>query len=585
MQWVSLPLGSELTEVQAHLERCPADAPLTIWLSKPLAVRQQYAAQWRTRWFNVQVYGAYKPLVAWVAEQLLAGWQQRPPQRVRLLYPVLAGLHPERFLLESYPLAGWLRDLGSEWVAEGIGVDPSGPLAYTLYADEVAYHVAIPARWATDLLGERVLRPTSRLQVADQHYDILSDTERVWDAYAALLPTLPLAQQPPFFGRLTIEAALCAPDDPLPHYHAGYDHETLSLQEGLAEDFYFGTLEYLQARAGWAGGSRTLQPGQIVPLVRPLGPQQEPQLQVRVEPLPPASLPRPEPLPHLAVLGRPLRLGELSTLVGRYSDQAAGQFESVQGRPVWALRRCDADGVQRGGMLLSAGQHANETTGVAAAARFWTEYTGPVTKPLAYLPLENPDGYALHAELCGLFPEHMHHAARYTALGDDLEYRPTPTYEKAARAAVGEGARLHLNLHGYPAHEWTRPMSGYAPRHFEAWALPKGFFILLRYQPAKAAAAHALAQAVTLALAQHPTLLAYNSRQRAVYEAHTAARPYELLHGTPTVLEAREAATYPITLITEFPDETVYGDLFRLGVEAQLSVIQAAWQWLNTGGA
>ena len=69
----------------------------------------------------------------------------------------------------------------------------------------------------------------------------------------------------------------------------------------------------------------------------------------------------------------------------------------------------------------------------------------------ALIPLENPDGYALHRELCAHAPRHMHHAARYTALGDDLEYRDAPPwYEREARhqALALSGADLHINLHG-----------------------------------------------------------------------------------------------------------------------------------------
>ncbi|NWM44847.1 peptidase M14, partial [Escherichia coli] len=75
--------------------------------------------------------------------------------------------------------------------------------------------------------------------------------------------------------------------------------------------------------------------------------------------------------------------------------------------------------------------------------------------------------------------------ARYTALGDDLEYRTAAQpHEKAIRfeAQRLSGARLHINLHGYPAHEWTRPLSGYMPRGFAMWTLPKGFFLIMRYQ-------------------------------------------------------------------------------------------------------
>ena len=104
----------------------------------------------------------------------------------------------------------------------------------------------------------------------------------------------------------------------------------------------------------------------------------------------------------------------------------------------------------------------------------------------AISPLENPDGYALHHRLRSENAHHMHHAARYTALGDDVESRgDTPVFESVIRKKqlAEMDAKLHLNLHGYPSHEWTRPLSGYLPRGFELWTLPKGFFLIMRHHP------------------------------------------------------------------------------------------------------
>ncbi len=56
-------------------------------------------------------------------------------------------------------------------------------------------------------------------------------------------------------------------------------------------------------------------------------------------------------------------------------------------------------------------------------------------------------------------------------------------FEKAIRveAEARTNAKLHVNLHGYPSHEWTRPLSGYVPRSFAMWTLPKGFFLIIRH--------------------------------------------------------------------------------------------------------
>jgi hypothetical protein len=172
-------------------------------------------------------------------------------------------------------------------------------------------------------------------------------------------------------------------------------------------------------------------------------------------------------------------------------------------------------------------------------------------------------------------------------LGDDIEYRKgAPLYERAARqqALARSGAQLHLNLHGYPAHEWTRPLSGYVPRGFELWTIPKGFFLILRYHPGWQNEAMALLHAVCTALNEVPGLTAFNARQMALYECHAGTLQFEVLHGTAyTATEIANPDSAPVTLITEYPDETVEGDDFRLAHTVQMQTVlaaAAAWQKL-----
>ena len=111
---------------------------------------------------------------------------------------------------------------------------------------------------------------------------------------------------------------------------------------------------------------------------------------------------------------------------------------------------------------------------------------------------------------------------------------------------------MHLNLHGYPAHEWTRPLSGYVPRGFELWTIPKGFFLILRYHPGWQNEAMALLHAVCTALNEVPGLTAFNARQMALYECHAGTLQFEVLHGTAyTATEIANPDSAPVTLITE----------------------------------
>ncbi|EYB69281.1 hypothetical protein DEIPH_ctg009orf0023 [Deinococcus phoenicis] len=572
-EWSWLP---ELEAVRRILAEAPA-APdrLELWVSESAAARAALSADLARQYpgCEVRVRSAYKPLVHEVVERFLPGWRQGPPRGVHLRYPVVAGEHPERFLLEAYPLAGWLAELGVPFTHQG-----HAGRHYALEVDGRTDIVEVPGRPALGAEGRVHLRPTGRLDltVGDvvQSHAFLTDAEHCWDRYLAWLRQMPWPPQPPFFGTLRITAELSEPDDPLP-----YGLEQSSMTEGLSEDLYFGTLAFFQQRAGKSPGNREVQVGQIVPVVRAcrtapprLSVELLPQAQAAALPghLPPALEP-----PSLEDLDRPLGSAELQACLEGLALPRL-HARSVQGRPVTGFRRPG----QGPGVLVTAGQHGNEATGVVAALRALQALTSPL--PLGFIPLENPDGYALFGKLQTVNPGHMHHAARYTALGDDLEFQPRPPfYESGVRRNLLRQLApvLHLNLHGYPAHEWTRPCSGYVPEGFGAWTLPKGFVLILRHDPAWGRQARELARRVAEGLARNAALMALNRRQLRVYEGHTSARPYQLLRGTPVVWEEKAGLPCPLCLITEFPDETVTGPTFRLGHAAQYEVIRSAVRW------
>jgi len=144
------------------------------------------------------------------------------------------------------------------------------------------------------------------------------------------------------------------------------------------------------------------------------------------------------------------------------------------------------------------------------------------------------------------------------------------------------GATLHINLHGYPAHEWTRPMSGYIPRGFDLWTVPKGFFLIVRHHTGWGEKARRLLEQVCFALCEIPELMAFNESQRAAYRTHAGELGFEIIHGVAcTIGEVNRPGT-PMTLITEYPDETVYGEPFRLAHDTQTATVLAAVEALKT---
>ena len=211
----------------------------------------------------------------------------------------------------------------------------------------------------------------------------------------------------------------------------------------------------------------------------------------------------------------------------------------------------------------------------------------PAAGHFALIAAENPDGYALFARLREQHPRHMLHASRYSALGDDIAYRErAPFFERDGRhqAHAISGAQLHINLHGYPAHEWTRPLSGYLPRHFELWTIPKGFFLVLRHHPGWGERARRLIEGVTARLARNvPGLVEFNARQLELFRAHALETGFAVMNGIPVQVTETDREELPMALISEFPDETVYGDRYVFAHTVQMETVLAATDIYRSG--
>ncbi|MBC7446137.1 MAG: peptidase M14, partial [Polaromonas sp.] len=544
------------------------------WLFEGVAARRAAEQRLQAVGVTATLRSAYKPLLHYFLEEVDgAGLAE-----ATVTYPVHAAAAPRRFLLEAYPLAALLPGCRLEFRPGGS--DLSYQLALRLKdGRQRQASVFVPNRVHVDPQGATLLSPTGWLRTQDAasppaQTDAAqkTDYEQVFEKIMHTVGQHTWPAQEPYFERLDIRVDLPGTEHILP-----VGHECISIHEALHEDIYFSLLEAFQHRSGRASGDRRLQPGQIVPDVRPS--PTAPRLRITASRFDApaqdrragACPAREEPLERLGTAPHPDRI---ASEIHRLGGQRFGAL-SRQGRAVHGLYHA-APGPA---VLISGGQHANETSGVVGALRAARQLTAGGSAHFALIPLENPDGYALHRELGLQHPRHMHHAARYSALGDDIEYREQPPlYEREARdqALALSGARLHINLHGYPAHEWTRPLSGYLPRGFELWTIPKGFFLILRHHPGWAARGRALLEQVSAALGQVDGLAGYNARQMALYERHAGALPFEVLNGTACVQSESERPGAPLTLITEFPDETVHGEAFRFAHTVQMRATLAA---------
>lgn len=562
---IELPRSLDLLLAQAGRER-PERVEAWVFEDRPARCRAELALA--AIGITARLRSAYKPLLhAWLEGELAL-----PSQWQRLSIAVAPPLL-QRLKVEAYPLAALLgrgellfeTDAALAASEARIAVDGRPLAAVFVPMDARRAPLAWRRSWRDGMLIED--GPLSGC-----------DYRAGFEAAMAAIAGHAWGQSEPYFEQLRIELEIGGIEQDL-----AYGKELISTREALHEDFYFSVLEFFQRRAGRPAGDRTLQPGQIVPDIRAgAGPTR-----VRVvlaSPAPPVAEPEPSLADDLAAQDAPLSPEAVSAWLAPLQGERFGCL-SHQGRPVQGLHKRGS----RPGLVISAGQHANESSGVVGALRAAQRLQSQAEAHYALIPLENPDGAALHQALCRSHPRHMQHAARYTALGDDLEARggsANPMLgEKAVReeAIARTGAGLHFSLHGYPAHEWTRPFAGYLPPGFEDWALPRGFFLILRQHPGRDG--RAFLEALTAALAQDPALSAFNARQQRLWRAHwvdTETAP--LLHGIPCLIQQDTRSRVPFTLITEFPDETVYGEAFRLAHETQTrSVLLGAelyWQGL-----
>jgi hypothetical protein len=484
----------------------------------------------------------------------------------------------QRFRLEAFPLAGLLGTASLHFVAG------DAELAYRVVLERggttTEHAVFAPNRLRQDHLGQVVLTPTGWLRLwldggdgaPDEDSALLTEYEAAYAAAMAAVAAHPWPAVAPYFDVLKIDV-----ESPGIERRLDWHDECLSTAEGLHEDLYFSLLEFFQRHAGLKLGDRTLQPGQIVPDIRTNAGPARIRVALQAAEVPPE--PAAEPF-DIETASSPLAPAQIATaltgLGGTPITAVSGQGRTVEGRFLPGGGR---------GFVITAGQHANETTGVVgalrAAARLWQDGAH-----FAVIPQENVDGYALHRLLRKTNPRHMHHAARYTALGDDLQYRTqAPLYEKAARLEAFRltGAGLHLNLHGYPAHEWNRPLTGYVTRGFEAWSMPKGFYLILHHPPGAREAAVAFLEALTARVAQVPGLLAFNQSQLAVWSAHAGGTPEPIYNGIPCTITESTNFPVPFSLITEYPDETIYGAAFQLGHTVQMTTVLEAASLYRAG--
>jgi hypothetical protein len=614
---------------------------LELWLFEGVQARQALAIQLQQRGIHAQIRSAYKPLLHAFLEEIdtstLASIVIEYPRHTaadprRFLlegYPleaVIPGIEVSWVAAPDTAAASTSTSTSTEQPVYQLALTDRSGLVRTL-------QLVAPNALKTDLaLGQQSLCPTGYLRVSDSQSGQLLLAERLETEFEQAFQMLmrwvseqSWGSSEPYFERLLLRVEL-----PGAEIVDQQGRLLASTFEALHEDLYFSVLEFFQHRSKRPSVNRGLQPGQIVPDIRvghglvkvcvecypvgsPLFELQQPEHQSALN----DSGARTQQSVHtskqefkqeikqefkqeikqeikqefkqefkqvisqasaheinLQTCREPLSSESIRAVLALFSGQP---FEvlSRQGRAV--------TGVYRRGTLpaivLTGGQHANEASGVVGALRGAQWLAAQPKAHFAVVPLENPDGYALFAQYRAIHPQHMHHAARYTGLGDDLEYREqAPWYETEARqqAIALTQAQLHLSLHGYPAHEWTRPLTGYVPRGFALWSLPKGFFLIVRYQAAYKDLALQWLEALVESVSRLPGVAQFNRVQLQRYESYLGVSGFELKHGIACMLSQNDRQNVGVKLVTEFPDETIAGEEFMFAQQVQTDTVRLA---------
>ncbi|MEO1017514.1 MAG: M14 family zinc carboxypeptidase [Pseudomonadota bacterium] len=570
----TFPLSLD-TLFEAYGNEAYHGAEVAIWVFDGHKRRLEFEAKFQAAGIKARIRSAYKPLVhAFLEEIDLGGIDD-----IEIRYPVVEGNEAERFRLEAYPATALVGNRAVHLTpADVAGPDDLPTYELTLRGntgDARRIDVAAPNVSTTDPMGHKVMASTGWIQITgaadpigniDQAFQ--TDQELAFARAIEILRAYPTDGGEPYFDRLQLRIEAPFYDQPLP-----VGMECLSTAEAMHEDIYFAGLETFKARAGAGETDRKIAPGQIVPEIITTDKRVRVCVYAEPDPLLVRDVqPSPGPMVRLATVERWLEPETMKSHLDALGG-AAYEARSWRGRPIWG-RYFEGDGA---GFVISSGQHANETSGPVGALRAGEQLLAEGIGNFALAPLNNPDGFALFREQVDANPHHMHHAARYTAAGCDLE-RYERQYENEIRHLGREltGANLHLNLHGYPSHEWTRPFSGYVPREFARWTLPKGFFLILNYHPGYKEQGEAVIQSMVEALGAYEPIVRLNREQLARRRAYVDDSSFELMNEIPVFTEERDKSIFPIEIITEAPDETIYGEDFIHAHTAQMIVTLAA---------
>ncbi|NCB33884.1 MAG: hypothetical protein EOM64_08405, partial [Erysipelotrichia bacterium] len=193
-------------------------------------------------------------------------------------------------------------------------------------------------------------------------------------------------------------------------------------------------------------------------------------------------------------------------------------------------------------VILDCRHHANEVSSTNSSLTLIRKIlTDPEYQSisermnLVIVPMENPDGAAVHERLAKINPYNKLHVARYNALGREFAYESMKldTIHTEAHAMF----RLYREMlpdvfiddHGVPSHEWEQPYSGYTSPIFKGFWLPRSilygyFWIPLDEEyESNQLLCHSIADAVADAVSKDDELMRENQEWQNRFEKYAHA--------------------------------------------------------------
>ncbi len=287
--------------------------------------------------------------------------------------------------------------------------------------------------------------------------------------------------------------------------------------------------------------------------------------------------------------------------------------ESYERRPVYAVSFEEKTGsryedrITKCNVLINARHHANEVSSTNAVLQLIKELLCDPEKQalirnmnLVILPMENPDGAAVHGMLCRKHPSYKLHMARFNALGREFArdvFIPDTVHTEAR--AVYRLLREYvfdavIDEHGVPSHEWEQTFSGYTSPAYRGFWLPRavlyGYFW---YTPEHESGSYRdltarIEQAVSMKISADKELTGLNNDWKDRFEKYAHAwmpamfpadYRYDMIHYH--IIRPQDDNSFYVTqkypwlhalyYTSEVPDETVHGQALQQCVRAHLA--------------